>query len=153
MFFAIMGKEIPDIPKGRWQKKIKTEYLIMLFCFAVSLIFTIFTGNLFFILAWYIPAVLIAEPITFLLELPEHYGLELYNNSNVFENTRSIKTNFIFSWIANKNNLHTAHHYAPYVPMHNLNIIHKQNEHLFKVNESSYFNFYKKVIKGEIMQN
>jgi fatty acid desaturase len=102
---------------------------------------------------WLIPCVFVAEPIHFFIELPEHYGLNTQTNPDVFSNTRTIlHVSSFFRWFTNYNDLHTAHHFLPMVPMENLPALQPKIEHWIKpiCKEETYFEFINKIIRGVI---
>ncbi|RSN20243.1 stearoyl-CoA 9-desaturase [Streptomyces sp. WAC 05977] len=67
---------------------------------------------------WLIP-LLIAVPLHFLVEIPEHILCDV-DSTDVLRNTRSVTASRISAWFTNGNNFHVEHHAAMTVPMHNL---------------------------------
>ena len=129
--------------------KIRLEYIL----YSVILFFT----------AWWIyknPSILIyiasiliiAEGIHFLIELPEHYGLNTQTEDKWYKNTRTIYTNRFIEWLTNYNNLHTAHHHPASVPVCNIKRFHNMIKKDIDPNvvSYSYLSFYKDVIQGKI---
>lgn len=153
IYYSFTFKEIPRISGKKWMKMIKNEYRIIFLLFIITLVFTMVTRNMFFVYAWYLPAILISEATHFLIELPEHYGLNTVSNPDAISNTRTIRTNPFFEWFTNYNNLHTAHHYQHRIPICNIRELHQQIYRSVKVKEESYWSFYKKIISGEITYN
>lgn len=145
-----MFKPIPDVDKTNYTKKIKEEYFLYLILFLLSIAYTIISGDLLFVILWWAPALLIAEGVHFLIEMPEHYGLNTQTDPNVLGNTRTIKTNKIVHWFVNGNDLHTAHHYHHGIPMCNVKKLHDLMKDGIHVYEESYFEFYKSVVFGKI---
>jgi fatty acid desaturase len=150
---SCIGRDIVGINGKNWQNKIKNEYKLMFCLLLVTLIYTIYSQDLIFVYLWYIPALFISEAVHFLIELPEHYGLNTMNNPNVTENTRTIYTSSFWAWFTNYNNLHTAHHYHHGIPMCNVKKLHALIEEQVTITEASYWQFYKKVITGKITYN
>ena len=72
-----------------------------------------------------LPLLLIAEPMHFLIELPEHFGLNTQTDPDVLVNTRTVAAGPFLQWFTNGNNLHTAHHYHQGVPMTNMRELQK----------------------------
>ncbi len=150
IFYSLTNRDIPNVESKKWQTMIKNEYRFLVAALLLTLCYTLYSGDLFFVYAWYVPALLISEAVHFLIELPEHYGLNTISNPNVLENTRTIYTNAFFEWFTNYNNLHTAHHYHHRIPLCNIRKLHDERKADFSVIEQSYWNFYKKVITNKI---
>jgi fatty acid desaturase len=115
-----------------------------------AIVFTVVNGSLLFVLAWLVPVLFISEPTHFLVELPEHFGLNTQTNPDVLANTRTVDASPLAQWFTNFNNLHTAHHYHQGVPMVNVTRLNDLVRDHYHAVESSYWTFYKKVIKGNI---
>jgi fatty acid desaturase len=148
--FSVIGRPIPNVKKGRDQKRIRTEYwLFCLFLLGIA-VFSAVTLSPFFLLAWALPLLLVSEPTHFVIELPEHLGLNTQTDANVLTNTRTIDTSRFVEWFTNYNNLHTAHHYHQGVPMVNVPRLSEMEKPKFAAVEESYWSFYRKVIHGEI---
>lgn len=150
MAFSAIGKSVPTIKKGRDRKRIRTEYRFLLLFLVGMATFTIVTRNPFFLIAWLLPLLLISEPTHFVIELPEHFGLNTQTDANVLTNTRTIDASRLAAWVTNYNNLHTAHHYHQGVPMVNVPRLSELEKPKFAAVEDSYWSFYRKVIHGEI---
>ena len=150
MALAAIGRPIPNVKKGRDQKRIRTEYRLLLLYLLGMVAFTVVTQNLFFLLAWLLPLLVISEPTHFIIELPEHFGLNTQTDANVLSNTRTIDASWFAEWFTNYNNLHTAHHYHQGVPMVNVPHLSEMEKPKFAAVEESYWSFYRKVIRGEI---
>lgn len=140
----------PTVTKTVAAKKIRTEYIAFGLVLAAGIAFTAATGSLLIVFTWIIPALLIAEPAHFLIELPEHFGLNTQTSANVLSNTRTIYAGRFATWFTNGNNLHTAHHFHQGVPMVNVPGLHEVIEQRIETIDSSYWTFYKKVITGEL---
>jgi fatty acid desaturase len=147
---SLMGRLHPTVTKTVAAKKIRTEYIAFAIILAGGIAFTTVTGNLLIIFAWIIPTLLLAEPTHFLIELPEHFGLNTQTDPNVLANTRSLHTNRFLIWFTNGNNMHTAHHYHQGVPMVQVSKLHQIIARRIETFDSSYRNFYKQVITGKI---
>jgi fatty acid desaturase len=147
---SIIGRPIVNASNKHANARIREEYLLFLLMAVGVLVFTLLTGNMFFILAWVIPALFIAEPAHFLVELPEHFGLNTQTNPNVLANTRTIRAGNLAQWYTNFNNLHTAHHYHQGVPMANVRMLNSMIHNQYEVVESSYWTFYRKVLSGAL---
>lgn len=149
----VLGKPIEGVDKEQVQRQIKNEYILYAVIFILSVIASIVFKTWLFALAWWIPTILVAEGMHFLIEMPEHYGLNTQSAPDVLENTRTIKTNSIVSWYVNGNDIHTAHHFHQGVPMCNVKKLNSLIESQLKVVEPSYRSFYSDVIRGRIQHH
>jgi fatty acid desaturase len=147
---SMINAPIPGVKRERDRKRIAKEYRLFGALVLGAVAFTVLTGDLFFVFAWLIPLIAVAEPIHFLIELPEHFGLNTQSDSNVLSNTRTIKTSRLMQWFTNFNNLHTAHHYHQGVPMANAGRLDELVMDAYEQIEPSYLCFYRKVLRGQI---
>ena len=150
IWMGVTGKPIPGIEKEKYDRDIKHEYYIYLSLVVLSIAYTVYSGSWLVALAWWIPALVVAEGVHFLIEMPEHFGLNTQTQPNVLANTRTIRTWPIVAWFVNGNDLHTAHHYHHGVPMCNIKALHKLIEDQIVVVEPSYFSLYKNIIAGKV---
>ncbi|MEH2390260.1 MAG: fatty acid desaturase [Nostoc sp.] len=150
---TIFWRPLPGIEKENYNRNIKQEYLFNFMLLVASIVLTVYTGTSIFILAWWVPSLLLAEGVHFMIEMPEHFGLNTQTDANVLSNTRTINTSRLMSWFVNGNNIHTAHHYHQGVPMCNVQALHKLIEPKIMVVEPSYRYFYDQVFRGRIQQN
>lgn len=150
MFKSLIGIKLQDIEDSKAENNARQEYRLYLIIVLTTIVFTLLSGSTFFVFAWFIPMILIAEPAHYLIELPEHLGLDAYNEPNFNRNTRSIEASWIARWYTNGNNLHTAHHSLASVPMGNCQTLHNLARSSMEVIEPNYLTFYRKVISGEI---
>lgn len=88
---------------------------------AVSLAF----GNWWWLSFWILPMVL-TKPVHQLQNTIEHLGLS--HEQDIFENTRSTRTNALFRWLCWQMPYHTAHHTFPSVPFWKLRDLNKRIE-------------------------
>lgn len=144
------GRAIPRITRECDLKRIRAEYRLFLAFLLTVTAFTALTGELFAVFAWLLPAILVAEATHFLIELPEHFGLNTQTDGNVLTNTRTINASRFAQWFTNYNNLHTAHHYHQGVPIANMRKLHEVAKKKFEIVEPSYWSFYSNVIHGKI---
>ncbi|MBW7566490.1 fatty acid desaturase [Chromobacterium subtsugae] len=147
---ALTGKPIAGVAKEEAQRHIKQEYLIYALAFVASVIASLHFHTWLFALAWWLPTLIIAEGAHFMIEMPEHYGLNTQTAPDVLENTRTIRTNPIIAWYVNGNHTHTAHHFHQGVPMCNVKKLNALIKPQLQVVETSYFAFYCDVIRGRI---
>jgi fatty acid desaturase len=140
----------PTVTKTIAAKKIRTEYIAFGVILAGAIAFTAATGDLLILFAWIIPTLLLAEPAHFLIELPEHFGLNTQTDPNVLANTRTVQASRFATWFTNGNSLHTAHHFHQGVPMVQVGKLHRIIEDRIGTIDPSYWTFYKKVITGKL---
>lgn len=146
---SLLREPIPPVA-GVELRRTQDEYRIYLAVLVAVVVCTALTGTWLFALAWLVPLLLVAEPLHFAIELPEHYGLATQSDPDVRTNTRTIDASRVARWFTNGNNLHTAHHFNPGVPMVNVDELHELVKHQFAEIEPSYWSFYRKVLRGEI---
>jgi fatty acid desaturase len=145
-----LGRPIPRVSHERDRRRIAAEYRLFALAILGAIAFTVASGSPFFIFAWLLPVLLISEPTHFLIELPEHFGLNTQTDPNVLANTRTVESSFFGCWFTNFNNLHTAHHYHQGVPMANVSRLNDLVTDSYAAVEPSYWSFYKKVVNGKI---
>jgi fatty acid desaturase len=146
---SLFGRDIPEVTRPRDMKRIKAEYRLFFFALVAIAAISIVTGQYWLIIAWVAPALLVGEATHFMIELPEHFGLNTQTDPNVLTNTRTIDASVFAQWLTNYNNFHTAHHYHQGVPMVNAKRLDQMSREKFEVVEPSYWTFYRKVIKGQ----
>ncbi|WP_323840056.1 fatty acid desaturase [Photorhabdus africana] len=147
---ALNGKPISGVSKEHTQRQIKREYLLYALVFLLSIAASVYFDTWLFALAWWLPTLIIAEGAHFMIEMPEHYGLNTQTMPDVMANTRTIRTNPIVAWYVNGNHIHTAHHFHQGVPMCNVKKLNELIKPQLEVVETSYFSFYRDVIRGRI---
>ncbi|HEU5158180.1 MAG TPA: fatty acid desaturase [Streptosporangiaceae bacterium] len=147
---SCLGRPIPGVPRPLDAAKIRGEYRLLGVVVLGAVAYTVLTGDLLLVYAWLLPAVLVGEPAHFMIELPEHFGLNTQTDANVLTNTRTITASRFAQWYTNYNNLHTAHHYHQGVPMAQITRLHTVIADQVVPMETSYWSFYRKVITGEI---
>ncbi|ORE90595.1 fatty acid desaturase [Aurantimonas sp. 22II-16-19i] len=147
---ALVGKPIEDVADPLVARQVAQEYAAYGLILAASAVYGVATGDPFVLIAWIIPLVLVAEPTHFLIELPEHFGLDAHGMRDVRLNTRSIEASPLLRWLTNGNNLHTAHHLMAGVPMERCPELHRLTRESYGAVEPSYLAFYRKVVAGEI---
>lgn len=147
---SLLGRPIPGIDNDKEARRVRQEYRFYALCVAAALGYTLLAGDWLFVFAWLLPAALIAEATHFMIELPEHYGLNTQSEDDVLANTRTIRASRLAEWFTNCNNLHTAHHYHQGVPMAQVRRLNARVADRFQVVEPSYWSFYRGVIRGDI---
>ena len=81
------------------------------------------TGSWAAVLYWLAP-MLLTKPAHQLQNLIEHVGLP--HSDDIFENTRSTRTNAVMRWMCWYMQYHTAHHAFPSVPCYRLKQLHRE---------------------------
>ena len=145
------SQKISDGLNPLMENRIRAEYQIFGAAIVVMLTISILTASIWPLVLWLSPLIA-AEPVHFLLELPEHLGLKAHSNPNVFENTRSWGGSLFARWYSHNTNYHLAHHFNQLVPMHNLPKLQVLLEpHIPETSRSkSYPDFFIEVIRGQI---
>ncbi|TDD41770.1 fatty acid desaturase [Nonomuraea terrae] len=90
---------------------------------------------------WVLP-LLLAVPLHFLVELPEHVLCDT-DSTDVLRNTRSIRGSRLSTWFTNGNNLHIEHHAAMSVPINLLPGRHEETRRHAVHVERTYADFYR----------
>ncbi|MDE9431248.1 fatty acid desaturase family protein [Xenorhabdus bovienii] len=147
---AFTGKPISGVNKEQAQRDIKQEYVFYMLMFILSVVASVYFQTWLFALAWWLPTLVIAEGAHFMIEMPEHYGLDTQSSPDVLKNTRTISTNRLIAWYVNGNHTHTAHHFHQGVPMCHVKKLNELIKPQLQVVETSYFAFYRNVISGRI---
>jgi fatty acid desaturase len=147
---SMIGRLNPKVTKTVSAKKIRTEYSWFGIVLAAVVVATVVTGSWLFVLAWLLPAVLLGEPAHFLIELPEHFGLNTQSDPNVLTNTRTVLAGRFGRWYTNGNDVHTAHHFHQGVPMAQVRGLNALIADRIATVDQSYPAFYRKVVTGEL---
>ncbi len=151
IFRSFKNEQISDGQNPLMEKRIKQEYRLFGSLLAAAILMSLVTKSPWPLILWLVPLI-VAEPVHFLLELPEHLGLKAHSNPNVFENTRIWGGSLFARWFSHNTNYHLAHHYNQLVPMHRLPELTKIIES--RIPESSksksYPDFFIAVIRAEI---
>lgn len=152
---TVLGRPVPGVDKPRAGREIKQEYVLYFVLFAASVAAAVRwpSAAIVIALAWWIPSLLIAEGVHFMIEMPEHFGLDTVTDPNVLSNTRTISTSRVVHWFVNGNDLHAAHHYHHGVPMCNVRKLHDVIRDRVVVVERSYWSLYKDILAGRVKQD
>jgi len=150
---ALAWRPLPGIEKASYDRDIKQEYLLNFVILSTSVIVSLQSGSALILLAWWLPVLLVSEGAHFLIEMPEHFGLNTQTDANVLTNTRTVRTSPLVSWFVNGNDIHTAHHYHQGVPMCNVSRLNRLIEPKLTVVEPSYKEFFRAVLAGKLRQH
>ncbi|MFI7608075.1 fatty acid desaturase family protein [Micromonospora sp. NPDC049366] len=151
---GVVGRDIVRAATGRWRYEFGTVSDIMrrriitehLFLGAVLLLVVglAVSGHHETVLRlWLLPLVL-AVPMHFLVELPEHILCDT-DSTDVLRNTRSIRGSWFSTWFTNGNNLHVEHHAAMNVPINQLPARHPETRRYAVHVEETYVDFYRRL--------
>ncbi|MFE2923586.1 fatty acid desaturase family protein [Streptomyces goshikiensis] len=97
---------------------------------------------------WLLP-LLVAVPLHFLVELPEHIMCD-NTSTDVLRNTRSITGSWFSTWYTNGNNLHIEHHAAMVVPINQLRGRHDLTLTYAKHTSPSYPQFFRAIAREAV---
>ena len=122
------------------------EFGLMGFLLVLAALSAMYFGPSPILRLWLIPAVLVAQPIHFLIELPEHLGCN-NQTTDVLRNTRTIVGSRFSRWFTNGNNFHVEHHLEPAVPMHELGAVFQRLAGRPRFITTSYWQFYKSLFR------
>lgn len=142
---ALRGNASADARHAGEARAIRHEYLLLGSLLVLLVAATLLTGSSFPLLAWLLPLLLVAEPVHFLIELPEHFDCDR-PEGDVLANTRSIDSNWWMAWFTNGNNFHVEHHYQPQVPVENLPALHELLRTSIKHRAVTYREFMTEVV-------
>lgn len=126
-FLGMLQGDYPDKVRPAERKPLLIEcsmlFAMLVFAFASPF----FVGN-HLLMLWIVPWLAIAEPLHFMVEVPEHIGCDRRDRS-ILRNTRSYTTNPFWAYLTNFNNFHIEHHLFPTVPAHRLSALHARTRH------------------------
>ena len=123
------------------------DYALMGFLLVCACLIAMTSGPAIVLKLWVLPFLLVAQPIHFLIELPEHIGCD-EGTTDVFRNTRTIAGSGFSRWFTNSNNLHVEHHLEPTVSMDQLPNVFKQVQGQHKHLMPTYWQFYRSLYKS-----
>lgn len=145
IFSAFTNQSFGEVYNKKNENAIRNDYLIFGLFLLTSLLAIVLLNKIelsrIFLLFF------CAAPIHTLIELPEHLGCE--KDTDIFKNTRSIKSNWLMTWLTNGNNYHVEHHLIPSITPERLHILHERinDQILFKNN--SYTEFIAKLMTSQ----
>ncbi|MFD8076812.1 fatty acid desaturase family protein [Streptomyces sp. NPDC059718] len=149
---AVVVRDVARAATGRWQyelgdisrkmrRRVITEHLVLGGVIALVGVLTAAGYHEEVLLLWLLPLVL-AVPMHFLVELPEHILCDT-DTADVLRNTRSIRGSWFSTWFTNGNNLHIEHHAAMSVPINRLPTRHAETVRYAVHVERTYLDFYR----------
>jgi fatty acid desaturase len=124
-FLKMLQGEYPDKVRRGDQAALLAEYAFLLAMLAVAIVSALWLGRPLLLMLWIVPWLLVAEPVHFMVEVPEHIGCNRSTRS-ILGNTRSYPAHLLWAYFANFNNFHIEHHLFPTVPAHRLHLLHER---------------------------
>ena len=148
---ALRGKPFPG-ETAAVSRRMRRDYLIMLGAIALLAALCALTESPAPLLLWLVPLLLIAAPVHALVEMPEHYHCDT-GSTEVFANTRTIRSNAFLTWFTNGNNFHVEHHLLPAVGVERLQELHERIapriDHLYPTYLSFFREAFGSAIRGK----
>lgn len=150
-----LGLVLRDVARaaiGRWRyefgevspvvrRRIVADHLVLGVAIAGLVGVSLAGGGEYVLRLWLLP-LLLAVPLHFLVELPEHVLCDT-SSTDVLRNTRSIRGSRLSTWFTNGNNLHIEHHAAMTVPLQRLPERHEAAAQTGLHVERTYADFYR----------
>lgn len=119
----LRGRYPPRVKKSN-HRRLFYEYVLLAAVFVSMACISIVSGSWTPVVLWFAPWLLVAEPMHFIVEVPEHLGCDR-RTSSILHNTRSYRANFLWEYLSNYNNYHIEHHLWPGVASHRLHHLHR----------------------------
>ncbi|MBW1600743.1 fatty acid desaturase [Streptomyces sp. JJ66] len=136
--------DIGQISKDR-EREVKAEYRMFTLPILAAVALAAFGHGEVVLWLWLLP-LLVAVPLHFLIELPEHILCDNLS-TDVLHNTRSITGSWFSTWYTNGNNLHIEHHAAMIVPINQLRGRHELTLAYAKHTSPSYPQFFRAIAR------
>lgn len=122
LWLAITGRPVPGESSAR-SRRIRRDHRVILVTLMLAVGLSVASHRPLILTAWLLPLVLVACPVHALIELPEHYGCHT-DTTDIFRNTRTVRTHPLVVWFVNTNNYHVEHHLKPRLPFSELSSLH-----------------------------
>jgi fatty acid desaturase len=144
---SALGRVDAPYVRGKNKEKVIREARVSLAIYAAIIVVSIAFRSWAALLYWFAPLVLTKWGHN-IQNLIEHVGMP--HDTNIFENTRSTKTNAFMRWMCWNMQYHTAHHAYPSVPFYRLKQLHHDafTANGLKPATMTYFGFQIAVIKA-----
>lgn len=151
-FAAIFGNgdsRLIALPQGEEPSNISEQfdYALMGFLLVSACLTAMTLGPIIVLKLWILPFVLVAQPIHFLVELPEHIGCD-EGTTDVLRNTRTIVGSGFSRWFTNYNNIHVEHHLEPTLSMDQMPDVFAQVSGQHKYITQTYLQFYRSLYRA-----
>jgi fatty acid desaturase len=147
--FGTGDSRLIRLPEGEEPSNIseRFDYGLMGFLLVCATFTAIVFGPAVVMKVWILPFVLVAQPLHFLIELPEHIGCD-QGTTDVLRNTRTIVGSRFSLWFTNYNNMHVEHHLEPTLSMDQMPAIHAQIASQHKYLSQTYWQFYRSLFRS-----
>jgi fatty acid desaturase len=120
----------------------KFDYAMMGFLMVCACLTAMVLGPVIVLKLWILPFLLVAQPIHFLVELPEHIGCD-EGTTDALRNTRTIIGSGFSRWFTNYNNMHVEHHFEPTLSMDQMPEVFAAISGQHKYIKQTYWEFYR----------
>jgi fatty acid desaturase len=120
---SALGKVDVPYVRGKNRERVVREARWLLALYGAVIVVSLVLHSWAALLYWFAPLVLTKWGHQ-TQNLIEHLGMP--HTDNIFENTRSTKTNAVMRWLCWNMQYHTAHHAYPAVPFYNLAALHQE---------------------------
>jgi fatty acid desaturase len=121
-FLGMLQGDYPDKLKPSERRSLLIECTMLVAMLTLAVTSPFFLSD-HLLMLWIVPWLAIAEPLHFMVEVPEHIGCDRSDRA-ILRNTRSYTTNPLWAYLTNFNNFHIEHHLFPTVPAHRLGLLH-----------------------------
>jgi fatty acid desaturase len=147
--FGAGDSRLIRLPEGEEPNNLseRFDYGLMGFVLVSATFTAIVFGPAIVLKVWIIPFVLVAQPLHFLIELPEHIGCD-QGTTDVLRNTRTIVGTSFSRWFTNYNNMHVEHHLEPTLSLDQMPAIHEQIAGQHKYLSQTYWQFYRSLFRS-----
>jgi fatty acid desaturase len=150
-----VGRDMLTSCRGSWtyemgqigdraRRQVVSEYRLLTLAVLTALVLSAVGYGHAVLVLWVMP-LLLATPIHFIMELPEHLLCD-NDSTDVLRNTRTISGSRFSRWFTNGNNFHVEHHAAMVVPINRLRERHPLARRSAIHTERSYPAFYRMVL-------
>lgn len=122
IFAALANRSVGPIHNAKNHPAIRTDYLLFSLAVAALCLAAVGLHNPNWLKVLFLA--FLAAPVHTLIELPEHFGCT--GGTDIYRNTRSIRSNRLMTWFTNGNNFHVEHHLISSVIPERLHILHQR---------------------------
>lgn len=145
--FGAGDSRLIRLPEGEEPSNIseRLDYGLMGFMLVCATFTAMVVGPTVILKIWILPLLLVAQPLHFLIELPEHIGCD-QGTTDVLRNTRTIIGTSFSRWFTNYNNMHVEHHLEPTLSMDQMPAVYAQITGQHKYLFQTYWQFYKSIL-------
>lgn len=146
MIAALVNRSVGPIHNAKNHPAIRTDYLLFSLAIGGLLLGAVGLHNPDGLKVLFL--VFLAAPVHTLIELPEHFGCA--RGTDIYRNTRSIRSNRLMTWFTNGNNFHVEHHLISSVIPERLHILHRRVRPQIVFFNSSYREFVGLLIRNPV---